>query len=58
MFVTPGGDGSWKVETEVDGRTLGQEHCVDWRKVEQLKTRMQQWLRQAEDAERRTSRAA
>lgn len=52
MLATAAGDGSWAVETEVDGRPLGQEHCPDWRRVEQFRARMQNWLRTAEIAER------
>lgn len=51
MLATQQTDGTWHVTTEVDGRVRCDEHCTDWRRVEQYQARMQLWLRQAEDAE-------
>jgi hypothetical protein len=53
VHVRPDEDGGWDVRTEVDGREIASDYCADWQRVERFRTRMQQWLRQAESAELR-----
>lgn len=43
------GDG-WYARAEVDGREIGWQHYTRWEQVERFRSRMQNWLKQAERA--------
>jgi hypothetical protein len=58
IIVTRLHNGSWHVCTEVDGRRLGWEQFTHRIQVERFRSRMQQWIAQAEAAERRLARVA
>jgi hypothetical protein len=41
----------WHARAEVDGREIGWEHYPQWVQVERFRSRVQDWLKQAERAE-------
>ena len=58
IVVTPLAKGGWQVCTEVDGRVLGWEQFVHKAQIDRFRERMQNWIRQVEDTERRLASAA
>jgi hypothetical protein len=58
LDVTHLQNGTWYVETKVDGRVLGWDRFMLRAQVDRYRARMQRWLAQAEAGERRLPSAA